>query len=84
MYDFNINNTRLSNFSFITKKIIIVEQEGDEDDIGPKLSEAAKEVNSEEREPDKKEPKEPVLLTRDENLRSHSTQREWDKGKESK
>ncbi|XP_022291209.2 coiled-coil domain-containing protein 174-like isoform X2 [Crassostrea virginica] len=58
------------------------EEQGDEDDIGPKLSEAAQEVNSEEREPDKKEPKEPVLLTRDENLRSHSTQREWDKGKE--
>lgn len=76
--------TRLSNSSFISKKKIIVEQEGDEDDIGPKLSEAAQEVNSEEREPDKKEPKEPVLLTRDKNLRSHSTQREWDKGKESK
>lgn len=66
----------------------ILDPEGDDDDeIGPKLDEAVQGDNSEGREPVKQEApikKEPVLLTRDENLRSHSTQREWDKGKESK
>ncbi|XP_061193538.1 coiled-coil domain-containing protein 174-like [Saccostrea echinata] len=55
------------------------EKENDEDDIGPKLSEAAQEDKEEEREPVKKEPE---LLTRDENIRGTGTQREWDKGKE--
>lgn len=68
--------------------INILDPEGDGDDeIGPKLDEAVQGDNSEGREPVKQEApvrKEPVLLTRDENLRSHSTQREWDKGKESK
>lgn len=68
--------------------INILDPEGDGDDeIGPKLDEAVQGDNSEGREPVKQEApvkKEPVLLTRDENLRNHSTQREWDKGKESK
>lgn len=68
--------------------INILDPEGDGDDeIGPKLDEAIQGDNSEGREPVKQEApvkKEPVLLTRDENLRNHSAQREWDKGKESK
>lgn len=65
-----------------------LDTEGDGDDeIGPKLDEAVKGDNSEGREPVKHEApvkQEPVLLTRDENLRNHRTQREWDKEKESK
>ncbi|XP_062603949.1 coiled-coil domain-containing protein 174-like [Saccostrea cucullata] len=55
------------------------EKENDEDDIGPKLSEAAPEDKNEERDSVKKEPE---LPTRDENIRRAGTQREWDKGKE--
>lgn len=65
-----------------------LDTEGDGDDeIGPKLDEAVKGDNSEGREPVKHEApvkQEPVLLTRDENLWNNRTQREWDKGKESK
>lgn len=59
--------------------------ENDDDETGPKLDEAVQGDKSDGKEPVKEEApvkQEPVLLTRDENLRSGSTQREWDKGKE--